>query len=151
MKKEKDPFWAGCKAGFIAALVKNLVDYLLILIHLAKNQYLDYASFVLYNHRPTFWFDGLFAGIGETIFAIILGIVFVYLLDKIGWEKPLLKGFLYGVIIWAFLYTLGHVFRLSIFLLVKWPDVIIDFFTSSLYGIILALYLQFTYKAKTGF
>lgn len=130
-------------AGVIGGIVKDAVDFIFYyLLHLGNYRYLDFAAQILYSHKPTFWWDTIFAQLIELIFCGLLGLVFYAIIPRETNKNCLIKGWLYGVSIWLFLCTMGMVFKIPYFTKTPWQTTNSDFITSSIYGMILAWSLR---------
>ncbi len=130
-------------AGVIGGIVKDAVDFVLYyLLHFGNYRYLDFAAQILYGHKPTFWWDTIFAQLIELIFCGLLGLVFYAVIPKETTKNCLMKGWLYGLSVWLFLCTMGMVFKIPYFTKTPWQTTNSDFITSSIYGVILAWSLR---------
>ena len=135
----KDRFTNGVISGTIASIIQNLLTFIsYYLLHFAKIRYLDYASEMLYGHFPKNFIETVFAQMGQILFDGFLGIIFAMVVPLIKKENFLFKGWYYGATSWFLIFSLGILFKIPSLHHPAWQTVVSNFFSASVYGLVLA-------------
>ncbi len=139
-----DKLLQGFLAGVAGGVVKDLLDFFLYgVVRFTNYRYLDFAAQILYGHKPTFWWDTLFAQFIELIFCGLLGALFIKAIPDAAAKNSLFKGWIFGVTIWLFLCSMGVIYHVPYFTKTPWQTANSDFITSSAFGICLSIALRY--------
>ena len=133
----KDRFTQGFMAGIMGWLPQMLFSITMYGIHLAKFRFMDYASAIVFYHRPPKdLFELIFAELVVVIFSGVLSIVFVFLLRLVNNVNVLFKGWLYGVACWFIIYSITVLYKMeNIYKLVDPKTTFINFIAASIWGL----------------
>ena len=114
------------------------------IFHVTKFQFLDYASTVLFFHKPKGLFQWLFAESLVLLFSGTLGIGFALLIREIFSPNILLKGFIFGEFTWTIIYVLTTLFKIKgIYQVIDPSTTLVNFIAASIWGIVMAWGLLF--------
>ena len=138
----KDRVSAGFIGGIIAGIAMNVVDYFLHFIKFDLEHLYDWAAVALYGRVSNTLFESIFAQIGQLFFAGLLGIIFSIFLLKLTSGNYLLKGWLYGITTWFFLYAMAIALKLPSLENHSLNSVFSHFLSASVYGLVLPAVLH---------
>lgn len=138
----KDRVTAGFVAGIAGGIGMNVIDWIVNSIYGQKEYLYCWASVVLYGRLPRTTWEVVFSQIGQIFFAGILGIIFAYMLLKLTSGNYLIKGCLYGFMAWFVIYGMSIIFRLRFLDTHSAVTITSHFFSSLLYGLIVAEVLR---------
>lgn len=147
----EDKLINGIKAGLIGCVVKDILTALLEIFKL-KPTYWDYGEYLVFQNI-NISMETLIAGIFmQVLFGVILAVAYTHLKHLIQTNHPLLRGFIFGIMIWftsRILITMGHITAL-----IPETDLIIPInaLIAGLYGLTVALVLEKVenYKDRNG-
>lgn len=134
----QDRLVAGFIAGAAGGIVMNIYIQLAWFFNLTQVRYVDWASVLLYGHRPHGVGDAVFAQIVQVIFAGILGILFAYLILAISSRHYLLRGAIFGFAAFFLIYGATLLFELHEVIPLELPTVAVDFAGAGIFGLVLA-------------
>jgi hypothetical protein len=140
----KDKLVIGAVAGFIADVILDLTQLILIKCDLLKYSLEHFAAsmFIRVNNPVLITgFQGMSIGLlASMALAILLGIAFVYFIDWSGYRFIKCKGVLYGLVVWFIIYG-GIRAGLHISFLQDYnpTHTLIQLFTHLLFGYMLGL------------
>ena len=126
----EDRFTIGLIAGLNGAIAMDAVDFLSYFTHFDRSLLLNFASSILYAHKPTFWLEYILTELAHIIFACGLAIIFVYLLPIINIRKYLLKGAFWGGISWFVIYTTAIIYKMPGLAKIPWQAATDNLFDS---------------------
>jgi len=132
----KDRVSAGFIGGIIAGIAMNIVDYISYYVGDREHLY-DWAAIVIFGKLPASFGEIIFAQISQLFFAGLLGILFSYFLLRLTSVNYLLKGWIYGLAAWFFIYALAIIFRLPDLETHSLGSVVSHFISASIYGLAL--------------
>lgn len=138
----KDRVTAGFSSGIIAGVFMNIIDWLGYWLNLYEEQLLDWAAVVTYGALPTTFPQTLFAQLEQILFSGFMGIIFSYLLLSLTNDDLLLKGWIYGIFSWFFIYAISIAIRLPNLESHSYASTVSHFITASVYGLVLAIALK---------
>lgn len=96
-----DRLTLGFIAGVLSGILMNLESHLSYSLQLNTLRYVDWAGITLFGHLPPFETgEIIWAQIAHLFFTGILGIIFIYLIPYVTNKNLLLKGWIYGVLLW---------------------------------------------------
>lgn len=141
-----DRFMNGFTAGVLAGMTASLVDLILVSwLKFGSIRFLDFSGVFIYGGKPLNLPEALFAQFGELVWDGFIGILFVYFITDIRSRYLLIKGAVYGLIVWFITYALVILYRVPAFKKIALESAMENAFVSMLYGFVLAtavLYLQ---------
>jgi hypothetical protein len=142
----EDRLTRGFVAGLIGGLAMNLLNLLSVFVfHFAKCLYLDWAAAMLYGNKAASFIEGIIAIIAQVVFTGFLSIGFAHLIPAVTSRNLWIKGWLFGILSWFFIYAVFILYKVPEFGHRSVESVISNFVTASVYGIIQAealLYLE---------
>lgn len=127
-------FVAGISAG-IAFTAINLSSYSL---GFAKNRFLDFIGTLALGSPPETLGEQMFSQAIVLVLLGSLGVVFSYLLPQLNEENYLLKGWLFSVIFWFSIYSIGTLFRTPTLYKIPWQTGITNFIAATVFGPLMA-------------
>lgn len=137
-----DRISAGFLSGVVAGIAMNIVDWLGFVAGFYQERLLDWAAIVILGQLPQTIVATVFAQLGQLFFAGFLGIIFAASLLKLTSGNYLLKGWLYGVLVWFAIYAVSSAMRLPTLATHSVAAAISHFLSASLYGLVLARMLK---------
>ncbi len=97
----KERFIIGVIAGTIAGILKDIPDTAFhFLFQITNITFSDYAGTIALGHRPAGLAEHLYAVFYEIVFSIFIGIIFVNLAPYFQTKHYLLRGAIYGALVW---------------------------------------------------
>ena len=112
---KNDRLIAGAIAGISASVVQNIYGQVVKGLGITDRAFLDFAEVALLS-RTYGGFFGIVAGIiSHLAFGMLLGVLFVYLLQITSSNYLFLKGLGFGIGIWFFSLSLGTMFNFPTF------------------------------------
>jgi hypothetical protein len=136
----KDKLTNGFVQGFIAGVVSSIADLIMVnWLKFGDTRFLDYAGVHIYGFKPETLGEQIFAQFVQFLFTGLLGIIFVYLIDKVKQRNILFKGQLYGVAIWFVVYTITILFKLKPLDKISLASTLENFIASMIFGAVLAI------------
>jgi hypothetical protein len=139
----KNKVYLGVFAGLAATVVKDLLNQVLFSAKVVKVLFAQYAAGVFIRAMETKSLFGIVAGYFIDFgLSALLGIIFVFLLEKTKPAHLLFQGFLYGIALFISIY--GALLSFGISFVKERPllDVVLMFFIHLLYGLVLGLFVQ---------
>jgi hypothetical protein len=133
----------GVFAGVTATLVKDGINQILYSLKAVKILFAQYAAGVFINAMEAKSLLGIITGYFVDFgLSALLGIIFVFLLEKTKPYHLLFQGFLYGLLLFISIY--GALLSFGISSVIERPllDVILMFFIHLLYGLVIGLFVQ---------
>lgn len=132
----------GIIAGAIGAVIQDIYSYTLIIFGLLDRAYLDYArAMIMYKD-----YKGILATLvgflGHMMADILFAVIFVYIIKNPSSRFYLLKGAVFGGIIWYVLNGLGTLFRLPVFTVIPPGSALAMFIGAEIYGLVIAYTLK---------
>jgi len=127
-------------AGGVAMNVFNLISYYL---GVAELRFLDWSALVIYGVKPLSVAEAVFAQLAQLFLVGFLGVVFAYLIPMISSVNLLLRGWLYGSMIWFLLYGISMLFKLKGTIPLYLDTAASDFVCASIYGLVMAEVLRY--------
>jgi hypothetical protein len=139
----KNKVFLGVFAGLTATIVKDAVNQVLYSLKIIKILFAQYAAGVFISAVEAKSLPGIVVGYFIDFgLSLLLGIVFVFLLEKTKPTHLLFQGFLYGIALFICIY--GALLSFGISSIRERPllDVILMFFIHLIYGLVLGLFVQ---------
>lgn len=120
----------------------NVIDWSGFGLGFYKERLLDWSASVLFGRLPLNSIEIFFAQIGQIFFAGFLGVLSIYMLLKVIDENYLLKGWVFGIVIWFGLYAISTVFKLPGLEKHTINATISHFISASTYGLVLSFVMH---------
>lgn len=139
-----DRFTRGIFAGTVGAVAQNLYIYLAHLLGFTSLHYEDYAEMLIFLKLQKGAFPTVMGLIGHFIWDIFLGIIFVYIIKSSSSRFYLVKGVVYGILIWFFVKVVMTLFRMPIFSSPSTRSTLIFLIGAVFYGLVIAYVLKLT-------
>jgi hypothetical protein len=139
----KNRVYLGVFAGLAATIVKDAINQILYSLKILKILFAQYAAGVFINAMETKSILGIVVGYFIDFgLSALLGIIFVFLLEKTKPTYLLFQGFLYGIALFICIY--GALLSFGISSVRERPllDVILMFLIHLIYGLVLGLFVQ---------
>ncbi|NLY76268.1 MAG: hypothetical protein GX075_13380, partial [Firmicutes bacterium] len=139
----------GVLAGTIAGILKDVPDSIFHNV-LKKTDltFWDYAGIVMFGRHPHGFWETCFSFFFEIVFSILLGTIFVYLVERLNLKRRLLWGALYGGIVWFAIRAAVAGFQIKALLHNNLATSAANSFNSIIYGLILGFLVQY-FEKKT--
>lgn len=137
-----DTLIRGAILGAVAAVIQNIYAFIAIAAGFNTITYADYARATLFDTQYNDTFAQYLGYIGHFTWDIILGIMFVYIINKTSKSFLFLKSITYGIVVWYLVKGAPTFFRMPAFLRITPQSMFFFFFGSVLFGITIAV----TYK-----
>jgi hypothetical protein len=140
---KEDTFIRGCISGLLAGIVKNSLDFCLIMLRIKSNYFWKISSVIIFSKPPHGFVENMVAVVVELIFCSFIGVVYTLIRTNLKTRYPLVMGMFYGALVWFFIKTSFLLFHISEFKkdLAFIPNPISHLLLSILYGAIVA-YLE---------
>lgn len=142
-KPLQDKLTVGFIEGVIAGIVSSIAD--LLMVHGLKFgtiRFLDYAGVHIYGFKPVSLGEQLFAEFVQLIFTGLLGILFIYLIDKVKPANILFKGSLFGILTWFVVYVVNILYKIEPLKRITLPSTLENYIASVIFGLVLGLAYQ---------
>lgn len=139
----KNKLYLGVFAGLAATIVKDGLNQILYSFKVIKILFAQYAAGVFIIARETKSLLGIITGYFIDFgLSALLGIIFVFLLEKTKPSHLLFQGLLYGIALFISIY--GALLSFGISSVRERPllDVILMIFIHLIYGLVLGLFVQ---------
>jgi len=137
-----DRLTQGFISGLLAGVLLNLIDYISLSLNIVEITYLDWAGTILFGYQPNTLNEHILALLAQILFSGILGIIFAYIIPFVTSKNILLKGLLYALSSWFFIYAIAVLFKVQGLVTFRADTVISDIFTVSIFGISLAYFFK---------
>ncbi len=111
----KDKYIAGAIAGIIGALIQDVYAYLVKLLGFSDRGFIDFARAVIFSTVNDGTMEMIVASIAHIIWDLLLGILFVYIIERMSKSFYYCKALIYGSFLWFMIQVLGTLFRLPMF------------------------------------
>lgn len=141
--KITDRFTRGLLAGIIAGIITKAYDILAYYLNFSTFRWLDVAGIITYGRKPLSTVEAIFATLSTWFFHALLGVIFVYLIQRLfSSDNLFLKGWFYGVTCWFLIYALIIIFKVPEFSIIPLKTSVSNFIGASIWGLVLAAVLQ---------
>lgn len=140
----EEKFVAGVIGGVGAGIIKDIPD--LIFRYLAKITritFWDYSGTVALGHSPRSFPEIINAAFYEVVFSIFIGIVFVYLAPYFKTKYIVIRGAIYGALVWFVIRAGVIAFQIKILIDGDLLSATLNSLNSILYGIVLAMIINY--------
>lgn len=134
----KDRITAGLIAGITAGIAMNIVDWAGYGLRLHNERLLNWAAVAIFGRLPGNTTEVIFAQLGQILFAGFMGILFAVVLLKLTSGSYLVKGWVFGVIVWFGLYAISIALTLPHLSTHAFYAVLSHLISASVYGLVLA-------------
>jgi hypothetical protein len=151
--KKMGKFKVAFLSGLVSGVLMDIFDYTIYLILKAFGikhiLYADYMVAALLQGKPSAnAFEFISGQFFHLIFTGTIGCLYIYIITRLGEKNDLFKGWLIGGIgVWFVAFMIGVLYKIELYVAAEMLTVICDFFTASLYGIILSVFYNF-FEAK---
>lgn len=135
----KDRFTRGMLAGFAAGVITKIYDLLAFYLGISTLRWLDFSGIMIFGKKPVYLTHEVFATLGTLFFHALLGIIFVFLIQRLFTSNNLLlKGWFFSVALWFSIYAVFHLFKIPELEFVPLKTTISSFVGASIWGLSLA-------------
>lgn len=108
-----DRFQRGLVSGILSGIVMNIIDlFNYHVLHLTTFRMLDWASVMIYGHRPNSLPEAVYALMTQLMWTGVLGVIFSFILIKVHSEGDVVKGATYGFITGFLIFAVAIAFRM---------------------------------------
>ncbi len=140
---------AGVTGGVIAGICKDIPDAILgYFLKISRITFWDYSGTIALGHRPKVGLEVITAIFYEVVFSIFIGIIFVYLAPYFKTKRYLLRGAIYGALVWFFIRAAVMAFRLEPLIDGDIISAVINSLNSIFYGLILGAIVHYLDKKR---
>lgn len=143
----KEKFVTGVIGGVIAGIIKDIPDSIFrYLLKITNITFWDYSGIIALGHQPRGLFEQIYAVFYEIIFSILIGIVFVYIAPYFKTKRFLLRGAIYGALVWFAIRAAVIAFKIKPLIDGDIVSATINSLNSIFYGIILGTIIHYLEK-----
>ncbi len=144
-----DNFIPGLVVGGISGTLINFVEIVLIdWLKFGQIRFMDYAGLLAYGRQFYGFPENLLAFFIQVGLSATLGVLFIYIIDRVSTKDLLLKGIFFALNFWYFIFTLVLLFKVPYVLVVTFKGAAENLLSSSLFGVFLAESYQMIYLRK---
>jgi len=141
--KITDRFTRGLLAGTIAGVITKAYDLLAYYFHFSTFRWLDVAGIIIYGRKPSHIAEAIFATMSTWFFHALLGVIFVYIVQRlVSSDNLFLKGWFYSVTCWFLIYALIILFKVPEFSVIPLKTSVSNFIGASIWGLVLVAALH---------
>jgi RsiW-degrading membrane proteinase PrsW (M82 family) len=134
----------GIIGGIVAGIVKDIPNAVFHnLLKLTGLSFWDYSAQIALFRHPRGWGEQFYALAFEVIFCIVIGIIYVYLKDKLKTGHYLIRGAIYGALVWFIIQAVILAFRIHALMNTDFLTSIVNSLCSVFYGILLAFIIHY--------
>ncbi|TCL58313.1 hypothetical protein EDC14_10426 [Hydrogenispora ethanolica] len=145
-----EKFSTGVIGGVIAGLLKDIPDAVFYYgFKLTSLTFWDYAGTIALGHHPRSAAEQIYAVFYEVIFSIFVGIVFVYLAPYFETRRYLLRGAIYGAMVWFAIRAAVIAYRMEPLIDGNLLGATINSMNSIVYGIVLGALVHHLERKRT--
>jgi hypothetical protein len=145
----KERFIIGVVAGTIAGILKDIPDAIFhFLLRITNITFSDYAGTIALGHRPAGLTEHLYAVFYEIVFSVFIGIIFVNLAPYFETKHYLLRGAIYGALVWFTIRCAVMAFGITPLVDGDILSTIINSLNSILYGTILGVIIHYLERKR---
>ena len=142
----EDRFTRGFLAGLTAGLAMNIFSLISLTLGWVELTFLDWAGVFIFGRQHAGVPENAVALGGQLFFAAMNGVFFAYLLPALNSRSYFLKGLIFGLLIWLFSYAIAILFRVPFLSRLDLGTVTSNITGALIYGIVLALFLDWLEK-----
>lgn len=129
-----DRFVCGYIAGAVGGVVMALINFTAFSLGLSQTRLLDLAGIVFLGSVPATLAEQILSQLIQLEHAAVAGIVFAYLIPRIGSSHLVFKGATFGATIWLIIFGIGALYKLPLYNNISWTTVASHLLTSLLWG-----------------
>lgn len=134
----------GIIGGAIAGILKNIPNAILHnWLKLTELSFWDYSAAVAFFRHPSNFGEQLYVFTYEIFFCVLLGIIYIYLNEKIRTEHYLIKGAIYGMLIWFLVHTVILAYQIQQLIKTDLATSLVNSLCSIVYGLLLAWIIHY--------
>jgi hypothetical protein len=146
----RDWMVSGAIAGVMGGICQNIYAGLLNIWGMPGSYYIEYGKVLLFARNPSGLLPDGLGLLAHFAWDIILAIVFVCIIQQTSQRYFLLKGLLYGMIVWFLIRAGATLFKIPI-INQDLPHTIALFFIGSLlFGVVIVNTLRFLQKRQSA-
>lgn len=139
---ERDRFTRGFYAGIGAGILQNLWSFSAFALGLTTLRMADWSAIVILSKSGPFSAGEIWLGVaGHIIWCGLLGIIFAYLIPYLNHRHLTLKGLLFGLVTWFFIYGVSLLFKIEPTYNLPLKTALTDLVGATIYGLVLVFIL----------
>lgn len=143
----QDRFTKGVIAGFAAGMITKIYDLITFYFGLSTIRWMDISGVMIFGRKPTYLSEKIFATMGAWFFHALLGVVFIFLLQRLFNSKNLyFKGWFYAVFWWFVIYAIIQLLKVPEISFVPVNTSVSNFFGASIWGLVMAFIVDWQEK-----
>lgn len=119
-----------------------IIDLILTTLGLVKFPYYEWPLALITSMSANTIFEAIVGQIIHILFAGMLGVVFAYIILLISSRSHLILGWLYGFFVWFAVHVAVNLFNFQLLKPIPISQMISDFTTASIYGLVLSAALH---------
>lgn len=137
-------FINGIIGGAIAGFLKNILNAIFHnWLKLTKLSFWDYSAAVTLFRHPGNIGEQFYAFTYEIFFCVLLGIIYVYLKEKIRTGHYLIRGAVYGILIWFSVHAVILAYQIQQLIKTDLATSLVNSLCSLFYGVLLAWIIHY--------
>lgn len=137
-------FIAGLLAGICGALVWNLISR--YVLHFATLSYWDFAAGIIFRKAISNMGEAIYSFFTVKLFFALLGIIFAFLTKNIRSNLLIFKGWIFGVTLWFFIYSMIAIYKIPILTNTTPQTCCSHFIEASVWGVMSGYFLNLLNK-----
>lgn len=140
----EEKFITGVIGGIGAGIIKDIPDFIFrYLLKITRITFWDYSGTISLGHPPHNLLELVNAAFYEVVFSIFIGILFVYLAPYFKTKRILIRGAIYGALVWFTIRAGVVVFQVKPLIDGDILSATLNSLNSILYGIVLAKIINY--------
>jgi len=136
MRIANDRLAKGFIAGLAGGVAMNIINLISYYLNIAELRYLDWAALLIYGTKPYSAVEAVFAQMAQLIFVSVLGVILAYLMPVVTSKNYLLRGWLYGSLVWFSVYGLSYLFKMQATIPLRIDTAFSDLISASVFGLV---------------
>lgn len=146
----RDRFTKGLLAGMAGGVAMAIPDIMFTAFGWVKFAYYDWGLSLIFGSTAGTLLEAVIGQTVHILFAGFLGVIFAYLVNLISSINYLIKGWLYGFFVWFLVHVVVNLANFGPLKPIPLSQLLSDFVTASIYGLVLAAALHRLSPEKVG-
>lgn len=138
----KDRFIAGAGAGFIGAIIQQIYGFIVKSLGFTDYAFHDFGQAFIVSSPSSGFLSDLVGILSQLSNGLIVGIVFAYIISLTSSKYYIIKGLIYGTVLWHLFLGIGTMYKVPALGAVKAGSSLVILIGSMIYGIVTAYFLK---------
>lgn len=138
----QDRYVRGALAGVIGGVAMDVWSYISAALDFGKIRFVDWSSVMIFGYLPVTKAEEILALVGQVIFSMLLGIVFVFMVPAISSRNLWFKGMSYAFGVWFLILIITLLFNVKHLVPIYFATALSNFIGALIYGLVLASMLM---------